>query len=152
VQHYQSTDQYNPGKEAKAMISETGPHLDLVVNMIDQLIDVTLNFLADHTYDPDQLVLNCTREQALRGVQSLLHAECASASCDREMAWTLVYIITAAVAAYVFEELSDSASYILCRGWTILRSLLNQVTHSRLHSVVYETGICGRWRWISARV
>ncbi len=104
------------------MAANKRPRLVSMVSMTDQLIEITIEFLSYHTNDPDQLVLSITREQALRKLQSRLHAEYEAEDCDRRLVMTFIIIITETVVGYTLENLSDSNSYKFCRGWRRLFS------------------------------
>ena len=87
--------------------------LDRVAETVDELVDLTIDLLAHYTQNPDQLVLNVTREQALRGLQQLLHDELTSAQVSGERAWRLVSSILATTVSYLVETMSESYPYIL---------------------------------------
>jgi hypothetical protein len=97
------------------MLDSNHRTLDRVAEMVDQLIDQTIALLVLRTHNPDQLVLNVTREQALRGLQQILDDEMASAQVSGERAWQFVSAILATAVACIVDTMSDSTPYKHCR-------------------------------------
>ena len=85
--------------------------LDRVAEMVDQLIDQVIGLLVLKTRNPDQLVLSVTREQALRGLQQVLHDEITSVKSDGNKFWRLTSAIVATAIAYTADTMSDSIPY-----------------------------------------
>jgi hypothetical protein len=91
--------------------NNTRSHLELVVRMVDQAIDATVDLLANRMNTMDHVVLNVTREQTLRSLQELLHAEHACQQPDAERFWRIVSSILATAISYTLASLSGSVSY-----------------------------------------
>lgn len=94
-------------------------HLARVVEMVDRVVDLTIDLLVHHTNNSDQLVLNATREQALRQLQTLMHEEYQSQNPDAERFWRLASSVLGTVLVYVLEALSESITYQSRRGRSI---------------------------------
>lgn len=95
------------------MAKHTQRVLGRVAEMVDELVDQTIDLLAHNTRNPDQLVLNVTREQALRGLQQIVHDELASPQVSGERVWRLVSSILATVVSYLVDTMSESLPYVL---------------------------------------
>lgn len=106
-------------------------HLDQVVDMVDQVIDSTVEMLVQSMETMDQVVLNATREQTLRDLQALLQREQEAARPDTERFWRITSCILGTVIAILLETSSGSVSYQFSRErWPPYRSQARH--HSRL--------------------
>ena len=93
------------------MTSPNGDQLIHVVKMVDQAIGATVELLTSHTDNLDQLMLNVTREQALRMLQELLTAEYRSLDSDDAAFWRIVSSILATIVTYILETLGKVNPY-----------------------------------------
>ncbi len=93
-----------------------------VAQQVDQLVDQTVDLLVRQTRYPNQLVLNVTREQALRGLQELLHDELSSAHMSSERCWRIVSCILASSVAYLVQTLSDPIACVRRREQPVVVS------------------------------
>jgi hypothetical protein len=111
-------------------------HLDRVVDMVDQVIDATVEFLVQSMKTMDQVVLNATREKTLRDLQALLEREQEAARPNLERFWRITSCILGTVIAILLEASSGSVSYEFSRErWPPIRS---EVSHrSRLSQQSY---------------
>lgn len=122
-------------------------HLSPVVAMVDQSIDLTIDLLTNHTKNPEQLMLNVSKEEVLRQMQSQLHLECDADNFDGKKVWCLVNTITATIVAYVMETMSDSKSYQFCCEWRTLAVVFGKLIHSQLLICKCEYWVYKSWIW-----
>lgn len=115
------------------MHTENARELGRVVQMVDQVVEHTIELMVHQMNSPEQLVLNVTREQALKELRDLLQFELSSQDVSSMRVWRIVSAILATCLAYVVESLDDSISYQLCRVG--LRRLISSPLPPRLNVV-----------------
>ena len=93
------------------MPSSKRSSLRAVAQLVDQLVDLTVTLLILRGGSPHQLVLNLTRERALRSLQQMFHDDVSCGQLTDEQRWQIIGAIVAMAIAYALGNDSDSILY-----------------------------------------